>query len=162
VLFYTPRAYCLLACSSASVANTTRNCPEPSWTLIYIAAERKRVTGNIYHVIAIQPVYWRLGRIYRKHSFLYCCVLDHVYRAVAWQCVDQVRSWFRRLKSITVTALSKAWNAFARPNAGIVGSKPIQCKMSLCVYFVFVLSCAGSGLATEWSTVQRVLPTVLD
>jgi hypothetical protein len=33
-------------------------------------------------MIAIQSVYWRVGRIYRKHSFLYCCVLDRVYRAV--------------------------------------------------------------------------------
>jgi hypothetical protein len=42
-------------------------------------------------VIALQPVYWLVGRIYRKHSFVYCCVLDHVYRAVAWQHVDQIR-----------------------------------------------------------------------
>jgi hypothetical protein len=45
---------------------------------------------NTYHVIAIQPAYWRVGRIYRKHSFLYCRVLDRVYRAVAWQRVDQI------------------------------------------------------------------------
>jgi hypothetical protein len=44
-----------------------------------------------HHVIAIQQVYWRVGRIYRKHSFLYCCVLDRVYRAVARQRVDQIR-----------------------------------------------------------------------
>jgi hypothetical protein len=31
--------------------------------------------------------------------------------------------------------------------------------MYVCVYTVFVL---GSGLATGWSPVQRVLPTVLD
>jgi hypothetical protein len=42
-------------------------------------------------MIAIQPVYWCVGRIYRKHSFLYCCVLDRVYRAVGWQRVDQIR-----------------------------------------------------------------------
>jgi hypothetical protein len=32
-------------------------------------------TLNAYHIIAIQPDYWRVGRIYRKHSFLYCCVI---------------------------------------------------------------------------------------
>jgi hypothetical protein len=32
---------------------------------------------------------WR-GR-HRKHSLVYCCVLDRVYRAVAWQRVDQIR-----------------------------------------------------------------------
>jgi hypothetical protein len=45
---------------------------------------------------------WR-GR-HRKHSLFYCCVLDRVYIAVAWQHVDQIhynvileeRSGFRR------------------------------------------------------------------
>jgi hypothetical protein len=44
-------------------------------------------------MIAIQPVYWLVGRIYRKHNVLYCCVLDRVYRAVAWQRVDQLRCY---------------------------------------------------------------------
>jgi hypothetical protein len=57
-----------------------------------------------------------------------------------------------------VDARSKAWNAFPRSNAGIVGSNPIQ-GMDVCVYSVFVLC---SGLATGWSLVQGDLPTVLD
>jgi hypothetical protein len=32
-----------------------------------------------------------LHRGHGKHSLLYCCVLDRVYRAVAWQRVDQIR-----------------------------------------------------------------------
>jgi hypothetical protein len=32
--------------------------------------------------------------------------------------------------------------------------------MDVCVYSVFVLSCVGSGLATDWSLVQGVLPIV--
>jgi hypothetical protein len=32
--------------------------------------------------------------------------------------------------------------------------------MSVCLCTVFVLSYAGSGLATSWSPVQGVLPTV--
>jgi hypothetical protein len=32
--------------------------------------------------------------------------------------------------------------------------------MDVCVYSVFVLSCVGSSLATGWSLVQGVLPTV--
>jgi hypothetical protein len=35
----------------------------------------------------------------------------------------------------------------------------LEAWMSICVYSAFVL---GSGLATGWSAVQRVLPTVLD
>jgi hypothetical protein len=37
---------------------------------------------------------------------------------------------------------------------------PLKAWMSACIYSVFVLSCVGSGLATGWSPVQRVLPTV--
>jgi hypothetical protein len=32
--------------------------------------------------------------------------------------------------------------------------------MFVCVYYVFALSCVGSGLATGWSLVQGVLPVV--
>jgi hypothetical protein len=60
---------------------------------------------------------------------------------------------------VTVAARSKAWNVFARLNTGIVGSNPAR-GMDVCVYSVFVLSCVGSGLATGWSIVQGVLPTV--
>jgi hypothetical protein len=44
-------------------------------------------------------------------------------------------------------------------NIGIVGSNLIR-GTDICVYSVFVLSCIGSGLATGWSRIQRVLPTV--
>jgi hypothetical protein len=53
---------------------------------------------------------------------------------------------------MTVAARSKAWTVFARSNTGIVSSNPIQ---GMDVY-VFVLFC----LATGWSPLQGVLPTV--
>jgi hypothetical protein len=34
---------------------------------------------------------------------------------------------------------------------------PLKAWMFFCVYFVFVLSCVGSGLAMDWSPVQGVL-----
>jgi hypothetical protein len=37
---------------------------------------------------------------------------------------------------------------------------PLEAWMFVCVSSVFVLSCVGSGLATGWSPVQGVLPTV--
>jgi hypothetical protein len=37
---------------------------------------------------------------------------------------------------------------------------PLEAWMSVCVYSVFVLSCVCSRLATGWSPVQGVLPTV--
>jgi hypothetical protein len=65
-------------------------------------------------------------------------------------------------KPIRVAARSEAWTVFARPNAGTVGSKPTQVMdvCIVCVYSVFVLFCVGRGLATGWSPVQGVLPTV--
>jgi hypothetical protein len=54
----------------------------------------------------------------------------------------------------------KAWNVFARLNAGIMGSNPTQ-GMDVCVrlFCVCVFLCVGSGLATGWSPVQGGLPT---
>jgi hypothetical protein len=38
----------------------------------------------------ITPLFHRCSRgRHRKHSLIYCCVMDHVYRAAAWQLVDQ-------------------------------------------------------------------------
>jgi hypothetical protein len=62
---------------------------------------------------------------------------------------------------ITVTTRSKAWTVFARLNAGIVGSNPTR-GMDVCVrlFCVCVDLCVDGGLATGWSSVQGVLPTV--
>jgi hypothetical protein len=57
--------------------------------------------------------------------------------------------------------LSKERTVFSRSNAGIVGSNPTQgidvCMRSFCVCVVLSLD---SGLATVWSPVRGVLPTV--
>jgi hypothetical protein len=37
---------------------------------------------------------------------------------------------------------------------------PVKAQMSMCVYSVCAVLCAGSGRATGWSPVQGVLPTV--
>jgi hypothetical protein len=61
------------------------------------------------------------------------------------------------VQPITVAALSKAWNVFARSNAGIAGSNPTQgMDVCLCLFCV----CVGSGLSTGWSSVQWVVLTV--
>jgi hypothetical protein len=62
---------------------------------------------------------------------------------------------------ITVDAQSKAWTLFARSNAGIVNSNPTW-GMDVCVRLLCVCAvlCAGSDLATGWSPVQGVLPTM--
>jgi hypothetical protein len=54
---------------------------------------------------------------------------------------------------------SKTRNAIDYSNTGIVGSNPTR-GMSVCVLSIFVLSCAGRGLATGWSPIQGVLPTL--
>jgi hypothetical protein len=62
---------------------------------------------------------------------------------------------------ITVAARSKTWTVFARSNTGIVGLNPTR-GMDVYVRFfcVCVVLCVGSGLATGWSLVQGVLPSV--
>jgi hypothetical protein len=62
---------------------------------------------------------------------------------------------------ITVATLSKAWNVFPRSNTGIVDSNPTKSTdVCLPLVCVCVVLCVGSGLATGWSPVQGVLPTV--
>jgi hypothetical protein len=54
---------------------------------------------------------------------------------------------------------------FARSEAGIVGSNPTQGLNVWCVcafFCVFVVLCLGRVLATSWSPVQGVLPSVND
>jgi hypothetical protein len=61
---------------------------------------------------------------------------------------------------ITVAARLKAWTVFARSTLGSWLRIPLKAWMSLCVYSVCVVLCVGSGLATGWSPVQEVLPTI--
>jgi hypothetical protein len=54
-----------------------------------------------------------------------------------------------------------AWIIFARSNTGIVGSNLTR-GMNVCVrlFSFYVIPYVGSGVATSWSPVQGVLPTV--
>jgi hypothetical protein len=54
---------------------------------------------------------------------------------------------------------SKAWNIPDHSNTLIVGSTPTP-GMNVCFHSLFVFYYVGSGLATGWSPVQGVLPTV--
>jgi hypothetical protein len=66
--------------------------------------------------------------------------------------------WYR---PITVAARSKAWTVFARSNAGIVGLNPTRhMDVCVCLFYVSVVLCVDSGLATGWSPTQGVRPTV--
>jgi hypothetical protein len=62
---------------------------------------------------------------------------------------------------ITVAARSKVLTVFARLNTRVVGSNPTR-GMDVCVrlFCVYVVLCAGSGLATDWSPFQGVQPAV--
>jgi hypothetical protein len=66
---------------------------------------------------------------------------------------------------VTVAERSEACTVFARSEAGIVGSNPNQGMDIWCVcafFCVCVVLCLGRGLATSWSPVQGVLPSVND
>jgi hypothetical protein len=63
--------------------------------------------------------------------------------------------------SITGAVRSKTRTIFARSNTGIVGTNPARgTDVYVRLFCVCVVLCAGNGLATVWSPVQRVLPTV--
>jgi hypothetical protein len=63
--------------------------------------------------------------------------------------------------SVSVVARSEAWTVFAHSNTGFVDSNP-NWGMDACVrlFCVCAVVCVGSGLATGWSLVQGVPPTV--
>jgi hypothetical protein len=62
---------------------------------------------------------------------------------------------------ITVAARPNVWAVFVRSEDGMVGSNPTQGIVTFVSLFcVCVVMCVGSGLATGWSSVQGVLPTV--
>jgi hypothetical protein len=79
---------------------------------------------------------------------------------VIWQRFSIYWALYIRMP-VTVAARSKAWIVFVHSNTGIVGSNPSQ-VMDVCVrlFYVCAVLCAGSGLATGWSPIQGVLPTV--
>jgi hypothetical protein len=65
------------------------------------------------------------------------------------------------LVPIIAAAQSKEWNIFARSNTGIMGSNPTRgMDVGVRLFCICVVLCVGSGLATGWSPVQEVLPTV--
>jgi hypothetical protein len=78
-----------------------------------------------------------------------------------------VLSWSQNIEfyyyqqPITMATRSKAWTVFNRSNTGIVDSNPTRgidvCARLFCVCAVLYV---GSSLATGWSPVQGVLPTV--
>jgi hypothetical protein len=64
---------------------------------------------------------------------------------------------------VTVVERSKSCTVFARSETWIVGSNPTQGMdvWCFCAFFcVCVVLCLGRGLATGWSPVQGVLPSV--
>jgi hypothetical protein len=61
-------------------------------------------------------------------------------------------------RPVTVPERSKPCTVFARSEAGIVGSNWCVCSF----FCVCVVLCLGRSLATSWSPVQGVLPSVKD
>jgi hypothetical protein len=63
-------------------------------------------------------------------------------------------------RPIRVVARSKAWTVFARSNTGILGSNSTWGIVCVRLFCVCAVLCTDDGLATGWSPVQGVLPTV--
>jgi hypothetical protein len=62
---------------------------------------------------------------------------------------------------ITAAARSKTWTVFGRSNTGVVGSNPAR-GISACIYLFCICGIlyVGIDLATDWSPIPGVLPTV--
>jgi hypothetical protein len=58
---------------------------------------RKHISCDHYPLLCDVTAHAPVARTKLKHSFPYCCVLDRVYRAVAWQRVDQIRYSIKHL-----------------------------------------------------------------
>jgi hypothetical protein len=106
---------------------------------------------------SILKFYWLFQLLYPEQGILnisiYGCtaLVDH----------GRFFSFLIHTQLITVAPRSKAWTVFARWNTGVVGLKPTR-GMDVCVrlFCVCVVLCVGTDLATSWSPVQGVLPTV--
>jgi hypothetical protein len=88
-----------------------------------------------------------------------------VYPYVSFQTNKETKKkqilWFKNGR-LTVAEQSKACTVFVRSEAWIVGSNPTQDMDVWCMrlFCVCVVLCLGRGLATSWSPVQGVLPSV--
>jgi hypothetical protein len=115
---------------------------------------------RIYDVITVKTTIRSNLRVTFQHSV--ALVNDLICRVTVQFLIAPVDGWTSKRnkmqqlwwRPITAAAQYKAWTVFARSNAMIVGSNPTQ-GMGVCVLF-----CVGSGLATGWSPVEWVLPSV--
>jgi hypothetical protein len=112
----------------------------------------------------VDSVLWITSWDGRTHRML--ILWTHVICRIIMTIIEESISGFRWIcmfsAPITVATRSEAWTVFARSNTGIVGSNPTQ-GVDVCIVRLFcvcVVLCVGRGLATGWSTVQGVLPTV--
>jgi hypothetical protein len=97
----------------------------------------------------IQPITCETA-LKAMYVYMYVCVCVYIY--------IYIYIYTDIYTPVTVAARSKPWTVFARSDAGIMGSNPTQGMDVWCVYG-FIL-CLGSGLATGWSLVLGVPPSV--
>jgi hypothetical protein len=77
-------------------------------------------------------VYWSVRSTWRheKHSLIYCYVLDRVYRAVAWQCVDQIRyNTFYEVTNVQDVPVGKV-NILGRHSVGHCKQESVHVQLS--------------------------------
>jgi hypothetical protein len=63
---------------------------QPLCCCVAQTTQKARVTCQTASLL-VRYQHWTWRGRHRKHSLIYCCVPDSVYRAVAWQHVDQIR-----------------------------------------------------------------------
>jgi hypothetical protein len=95
-------------------------------------------------------------------GYMYADVWTLPLFAKFWNTNSEQQNMFKDIHILPITeaARSKAWTFLARSNTGVVASNPTR-GTHVCVrlFCVCVVMCVGRGLATDWSSVQGVLPT---
>jgi hypothetical protein len=109
----------------------------------------------------VRPLYkfvyfFKVVKLFLKHPIYYFGIPPLMIRACSRilrmaSCNKSRSQWPRGLRH---EMSSPAWTL------GSWVRIPLESWMFVCVCFVFVLSCVGSGLATGWSPVQGILPIV--
>jgi hypothetical protein len=140
----------------------------PYLEMVIILIETHRLNNSIH----CKHCLLHLRSLQNSHSYSYISFFLTTSRLLSlnisfWKVLLYFMEWMGSLlwflvitRQITVSARSKAWTVFARPNTGIVASNPTQGMDVFVHVFCVCVVCEGNGLATGWSPAQGVLPTV--
>jgi hypothetical protein len=119
---------------------------------------------NRFISIKILDIFWR---ILRKYLMANCTKLFNtharfclIHTKCLWSRNPKYKGALKTFVPITVARRLKHETPLPAPTLESWARIPLKTLMFVCTYSVFVLSFAGNRVASGWSPVQGVLPTV--